>query len=114
MIDYDFVTARKQKKDNLETLFRAAFSHYLSGNWGEAHLKFEEFMAQQTEGGIPEDGPTKVLLEFMGKHHGESPFDWEKHRNVDFKQPSISLGFMDFEDPTDQNEEDNQEDDSLS
>ncbi len=45
MVDYDFVTARKQKKDNLETLFRTAFSLYIAGNWPEAQLKLDEFMA---------------------------------------------------------------------
>lgn len=38
MVDYDFVTIRKQRNKEAETSFRAAIKHYIEGSWSEAQF----------------------------------------------------------------------------
>ena len=90
MMDYDFVTIRKQRNKEAETSFRAAIKHYIEGSWSEAQFFLGECNLQV--GG--EDGPCKALIEFMQKTKDEKPEDWAGYRNVDYKEPPINVDFM--------------------
>lgn len=62
--------------EDFQAAFRAAFSSYIKGHWSEAKQLFESCLKT-----IPDDGPTKALLEFMGEHNFQKPEDWAGWRH---------------------------------
>jgi hypothetical protein len=62
-----------------------------------------------------EDGPSKVILDYMLRYKNEVPKDWPQYRNIDFKYPPISTDFMqDDNDEAEGGEGQNNEDDEDS
>jgi class 3 adenylate cyclase len=61
-------------------LYNAASCYYIEGDWRLAGRLLVQVLAL-----IPDDGPSKVLLQFMGKYGFRAPADWKGYRQLDKK-----------------------------
>lgn len=111
VIDHDFYTLRKLKKDSFENNYRQAYLAYISGDWNSA----QNYLTQCLEMNF-EDGPCLALSEFMEKHKYAPPDGWLGYRDLDEKDAAPSMSFIKagFDDDGGDEEEDLEDDDSLS
>jgi hypothetical protein len=112
VIDYDFYTIKKQRREALDINFRQAYQEYVNGNWNTS----QNYLTQCLEIN-PDDGPSLALAEYMEKHKNSPPDGWLGYRDIDEKDAAPSMSFIKagFEDEGDGGEEDEiNDDDSLS
>ena len=112
VIDHDFFTLKKQKKDVFENNFRQAYANYQNGDWNSAQNYITQCLEVNNE-----DGPCFALREFMEKNKNTPPDGWLGYRDIDAKDAAPSMSFIKagFEDDGAGGDEDEMEDDdSLS
>lgn len=112
VIDHDFYTLKKQKKDAFENNFRQAYLTYINGDWNSS----QNYLTQCLEFN-PDDGPSLALAEFMEKNKNIPPDGWLGYRDIDQKDAAPSMSFIKagFEDDLGEGEDEEiEDDDSLS
>lgn len=70
--DHEFLEMRKFHNDDFDIHYKEAYDQYLAGDWENAGAGFHELHRRK-----PEDGPTRVLNNYIGKHNRIKP-DWWK------------------------------------
>jgi len=73
--DGDFIELRSSYEKQLHRLFNEGYAYYKEGKWPEAKKTFEEVIRRN-----PKEGPSKTLLNFMGKFNFTAPPDWKGYR----------------------------------
>lgn len=81
--DGDIDKMMKEHKSNnpeFKREYHAAFTKYISGNWGEAILIFRKCRDLN-----PEDGPVRTLIHYIESHNCKAPDTWGGFRPLTSK-----------------------------
>lgn len=71
---------RSRSQPQFYSIFKNAFLHYIEGNWQNSKEELEKGIKL-----VPNDGPTKVLMNVMAKSDFQAPQDWGGHRSLTSK-----------------------------
>lgn len=81
--DEDVRLMRKSYSDEFFQLFEKGYLNYEAGEWGVARDMFER--TQHMLRGLPEDGPSWHLLQFMRDWDYTAPSNWPGHHQLNEK-----------------------------
>jgi class 3 adenylate cyclase len=74
--------------DNYVSLFNRGIKSYIAGNWSAAGHRLVKFQSLHLERVAPlstVDGPSSLILRFMGQHAFQTPIGWTGSRKLDKK-----------------------------
>ena len=67
----------QNRNEDFHKLFSLGFTKYLEGNWVESKHILNDGKTM-----IPDDGPSKTILEVMGSLNYQAPSDWKGFREL--------------------------------
>ena len=69
--DYEFLEMRKFHSEDFDLHYAEAYEWYKKGDWEKAGAAFHDLSHRK-----PEDGPTKVLDNYINKQHKRKCPEW--------------------------------------
>lgn len=78
--DQDLPLLLEDTQTEFREVFDEGFKQYIAGNWEQAKKFFETCLTMK-----PNEEPSKVLLNVMGKHMYSAPSNWKGYRELTSK-----------------------------
>jgi len=69
--DHEFLEMRRFHDDGFDKSYKEAYELYKSGDWKKAGPAYEDLHRRK-----PEDGPTRVLMNYINERDCVAPNDW--------------------------------------